>query len=83
LGSLVGLRKVSIPVKDQKGQRVVWVVTMLGQQRSTNVTLHGHQSERRLNLMTPQKSHPTAAYVAECIEYNQASVGAGNHRDLL
>jgi len=64
----VGLRKVSIPVKDQKGQRVVWIVTML---------------ERRLNLMALQKSHPTAAYVAEAIEYNEASVGAGNHRDLL
>jgi hypothetical protein len=70
----VGLSEAAVPIKNQERQGIIRVVTMLRQQAAANITLHGHQSKRRLDLVTLHPSSAAAAKIAKAIEDHQARV---------
>jgi hypothetical protein len=66
----IRLGEASVAIKDQECQRVIRIVAMLRQQRSTQVALHGNELKWWLALMILQPTCPAAAEVAQPIKDN-------------
>ena len=69
----IRLREASVAIKDQECQRVIRIVAMLSQERSTQVALHRNQVKRRLALVMLQPPCPAAAEVAQTIKNNYSA----------
>lgn len=69
----IRLGEASVAIKDQECQRVIRIVAVLSQQRSTQVALHGNQVKWRLALMMLQPTRPAAAEVAQPIKNNHSA----------
>jgi hypothetical protein len=69
----IGLREALVAIKDQECERVIWIVAVLSQQRSTSVALHGNQGKRWVALMMLQPPCPAAAEVAHSIKNNYSA----------
>lgn len=68
----IRLRERFGAINDQKCQRVVRIVAMLGQECSAEVTLHRNQAKRRLGLMMLEPACTAATEVAQPIEDHYA-----------
>jgi len=64
----VGLGYALFSIDHEEGQRVVGIVSVLGQERSAQLALHRNQPKRRVALVVLQPPRPTAAEVAQTVE---------------
>jgi hypothetical protein len=60
----VRLRETPLAIKDEECQRIIWVIAVTSQERSTKVALHGNEAERRLALVMLEPPRTAAAEIA-------------------
>ena len=64
----VRLGQAPLAIQDQECQRVIRLIAMLSQQRSTQIALHRNQVKRGLTLVMLQPPRPATTEVAQTIQ---------------
>jgi hypothetical protein len=71
----VRLRQALPAIEDQECQRIIRVIAVSGQERSTTVALHGNQEKGWLGSMTLQPASAPTAEIAQPIEDHYSIIG--------
>jgi hypothetical protein len=71
----VRLSQASGAIEHQESQRVIRIVTVLGQQPPAEVALHGHETKRWPALMMLEPPCATAAQVAQTVKDDYSRYG--------
>ena len=71
----VRLGQAPLAIQDQECQRVIRLIAMLSQQRSTQIALHRNQVKRGLTLVMLQPPRPATTEVAQPIKNSYSVLG--------